>query len=320
MTDQLITTILEKEGLQHLPAQPLSGGQVNRIYAIGEGMVLRMGKTPQDNFRLLQEAALLRRIGSAAPVPEILSVGEEGGIAYQLQRRLSGQKLHRAWPQLDWDEKEAIMAQLGQHLEALHSITFPTFGWFHEKGCEFATWTEYFDGFFHGTIDGLVGVPDGIPARILAMAEDYYAQHRDLLAESIPALVHADLWPGNVLVDQGRVTGILDFEFAIRAPRDYELVLIEDFCLYPRDFIEADCSPYSAADFADFFNLLRKHTPALFAIPHLRERLNLYHLAFNLNLYLRCRQWNADDSGGYLLAKLARITSVLFDHGTRMFL
>ena len=324
MIDPIISAICHTENLSAESIQPLDGGQINLIYRINDSCILRVARTPADSLRLRQEAALLQHIrertGGSIPVPEILAVGEQEGRAYQIQRRIPGQKLHRLWLQLSPAQKERVMAQLGAALETLHSLPFEDFGWFREPEQTYPTWTAYIEPSFRSALADLAQYSTGVSAPILDAAARFLEERLPLLEDSRPVLVHADLWPGNLLVEGDTLTGMLDFEFAFRAPRDYELVLIEDFCLYPNDFVEQDFETRSAADYADFFRLLARHTPDLFAIPNLRQRLDLYHVLFNLQLYAGWRKHNPQaEETPYLLAKLARITNMLFGHGVRMF-
>ena len=99
-----------------------------------------------------------------------------------------------------------------------------------------------------------------------------------------------------------------------------QLLLIEDFCLYPNDFVELDFETRSTTDYADFFQRLVRYTPGLFSVPHLRPHLDLYHVLFNLQLYAGWRKNNpTTEEDGYMLAKQARITNMIFGHGVRMF-
>ena len=155
------------------------------------------------------------------------------------------------------------------------------------------------------------------------MAQAYINEYGHTLEGGALGLVHGDLWLGNILIDQGKVAAILDFEYAAQAPLDYELLKIEDFCLYPNDYAEEDDENHSAADFADFCVLLRVHYPELFAIPHLRERLNLYHLESTLSDYLAWRKDNRAaipfEQPNAMNFVQARITNFVFGHGVRMF-
>jgi hypothetical protein len=128
---------------------------------------------------------------------------------------------------------------------------------------------------------------------------------------------------GNILVENERVSAILDFEFALQAPADYELQAIEAFCLYPNDWAEEGNEVFCTADFASLIPLIRKHYPELFEIHNLRERLNVYHVYSALNSYLEWRKANLSTIPPERMAAkefyMGRFWNILYDAGARMF-
>jgi Ser/Thr protein kinase RdoA (MazF antagonist) len=157
----------------------------------------------------------------------------------------------------------------------------------------------------------------------LEMAQVYFDEHLPLLEAGTPTLVHGDLTLMNILVERGKITAILDFEYAMQAPSDYELWPLEAFCLYPNDWAEEDHEVCCTADYAGLFPLLQKHAPELFETPHLRERMNCYQLEATLGSYLAWRKDHLDSIPPERLAAkefyMARITNFIFRHGVRMF-
>jgi thiamine kinase-like enzyme len=157
----------------------------------------------------------------------------------------------------------------------------------------------------------------------IEMAVDYFEEHKNVLQDGIPTLVHSDMNLTNILVENGKVSAILDFEFARQAPADYELQAIEAFCLYPNDWAEEGNEVFCTADFANLIPLIRKHYPDLFEIRNLRERLNVYHVYAALSNYLEWRKANLSTIPPECMrAKefyMGRITNILWDNGARMF-
>jgi Ser/Thr protein kinase RdoA (MazF antagonist) len=158
---------------------------------------------------------------------------------------------------------------------------------------------------------------------MLELAEDYFVTHKHVLEGGAPALLHGDLTMINILVNGGNISALIDFEYAMMAPVDYELWAMEAFCLYPNDYAEEDREIFSTADFAGFFPLLRKYYPELFETPNLRRRMNLYQIDAGLSSYVA---WRKDNLQRYppekMAAKefyLARISNFVFEHGVRMF-
>ena len=322
--ESIVRKICQKEGLSVGTIQMLSGGQVNQVYQIDAAYVVRMGPTEKSFQRLAQEKDLLQRIAGLVPVPGILAFGELDGFVYQVQAFIAGQKLHTLWRDLSPNAQEGIVAELAAHMQMLHKLRFSDYGYLHLPDQRCASWPEFLTGQFKQSCAEIETLKIPIDPALLDLASAYFEQHEHVLAAGVPTLVHGDLWPGNILVENGRITAILDFEFAAYAPADFELLKLEDFCLYPNDYAEEDHEIYCTADFAGFFPLLRKHYPALFETPFLRERMNLYLLESALGDFLA---WRKAIVGTIPLTSpaamnfiLARISNAVFSHGARMFM
>jgi len=317
MIDPIIKAICQQEGINALSIQPLAGGQTNSVYRIGKDYILRIASTPEDGERLANEARSLQKVPSTIPIPHILALGTYSGQTYQLQRFIPGERMHHLWRHLSHDQKESVIAQHAGYLKPLHEVTFSEYGWMNQDEAQFGFWNAFCEEQFYTTIETLSNPQVLLPDDVIQHTIDFFEFHKTCLQEGPPVFVHGDLWPGNILVAGDCISGVLDFEFAMQAPLDYELLLIEEFCLYPNDFAEEDWEIFSTADFADLFLLLRKHYPALFSIPGLRQRLDLYHLMYALRSFVDWRLAHPEDRT-YPTNTLARLFNILFRHGVRM--
>jgi len=102
--------------------------------------------------------------------------------------------------------------ETGAVLAALHAIEGPTFGY--PCGRREATWTESFTGMVEELLDDASRWSVPVPADEVRAALE---THRHVLDDvTRPALVHTDLWAGNVFVDPatGAVVGVIDPERA----------------------------------------------------------------------------------------------------------
>ncbi len=319
----LARAICQKEGLAPASILPLPGGQVNHVFLVDGAYVLRIGAREDAHRRLRQETALLRRLAGQVPVPRVFAFGQHDGRTYQIQQYVTGQKLLGAWRDLSPAAQESIAAQLAGCMRVLHGERYPGFGAPGEDAPPHSSWRDLRTERFHAAIAEIQALGIRMVPGFIELAEEHFEAHRDALESGSPTLVHGDLALGNILVDGDRITAILDFEYAQHAPADYELLVIEEFCLYPNDYAEEDNEIYSSADFAALFPLLRKHYPALFEVPRLRERLDLYHLEAALSSYLAWRKDNLAAIPPERMAArnfyMARITNFVFAHGVRLF-
>jgi fructosamine-3-kinase len=177
--------------------EPLAGGDLSQVLRItlrdGRQAVVKGGPDP------CAEAAMLREIAAAgAPAPAVLAVD---GSALVLEALRSGGRVSSAWP------------SLGAALARLHTTTGASYGW----DCDYAfgkvaienqrsaNWPDFWAG--RRLLPHLPHLPAALSHRVEALARDC-AEH---LPDTPPAaLLHGDLWGGNVLVSEGELTGLID--------------------------------------------------------------------------------------------------------------
>ena len=324
LTDEtLVAQICRQAGLPAGNIQVLTGGQVNQIFLVDTQYVVRLGMREGAFHRLQAETEILQSLAGRVPVPRIYAFGQYQDRVYQVQQYLPGRKLYTLWKDLPALTQETIAAELAEYLKIIHTTTYASFGYACQDTRRYPTWSGMLSEHFQQTVDEIERIQLRLVPGFLDMAREYFDQHRHVLEYGQPRLVHGDISMMNILVHDGHVSALLDFEYAMQAPIDRELFVMEAFCIYPNDYADADNEICSTADFANFIPLLRKHYPALFDVPHLRERVNLYHLESTLSGHLDWRKDNvATIPYDRMAAKefyMARITNFIFRHGVRMF-
>ncbi len=327
--ENIVKAICRKEGIPCQSIQVLSGGQVNTIFKVNGNYIIRIGAREDAGQRLEREAILIRNLAGQIPVANILAFGQEQGFYYQVQQFMPGQKLYTIWKNLRADEQDAIAAQLATSLKTLHSAKFSNFGEGRQDSQPYATWMDFVTGKFQRTVQEIRDLNIQMVPGFLEAAVGYFEEHKHVLQDGIPTLVHSDMTLVNILVENSgeatlpTISAFLDFEFALQAPADYELQAIEAFCLYPNDWAEEGNEIFCTTDFANLIPMLRKHYPALFSIRNLRERLNVYHVYGALSSYLAWRKANLNRIPPERMAAkgfyMGRVWNILYDAGARLF-
>ncbi len=294
---------------------------MNQVVRVDHDYVLRIARRADGFARFQRETSLLRSLAGLIPVPKLYAFGEYEGNVYQIQQFLPGQKLYIAWRDLSAHDQEQVMVDLCAALTVLHSIHGAQFG--QPEDAPAASWFDFLHQKFQRTLADIRAYGFRIAPGFVEMAREYFEAHSSALQAGAPVLLHGDLTLVNLLVHEGRLSAILDLEYTLYAPPDYELWTLEAFCLYPNDWAEEDNEIFCAADYATLFPLLRKHAPALFETPHLRERMNLYQIEAALSSHIA---WRKDTLSKYppeeRTAKefyMARISNFAFRHGVRLF-
>jgi len=185
-------------------------------------VVLRL-PTPMSGSRsiLTQRAALQAVAGQALPVPELLwfDDGSENGFGrpFIVMERAPG-TVPVGWHELPEPERTALAAQAIDVLADLHAIDVSATSLGGAKGSPLMDVDR-----LRALFDRLAPVPPVVTAAFW-----WLDRHRPRSPEH-RTIVHGDYRMGNMVVDRGRITGILDWEMA--APGDPLLDLV--WCFIP---------------------------------------------------------------------------------------
>ncbi|SKA29603.1 fructosamine kinase family protein [Consotaella salsifontis] len=178
-------------------ATTVHGGDLSDVVLIrladGREAVVKSGPAPRT------EAAMLAAISATgAPAPAVLAVDDRTLVIEQLPTRGS---LSYAWE------------NLGVAVATLHGAQGPRYGWRESYACGLVRidnrWSEDWPAFW---AEQRLGPHRGhIDASLSRRIDRLVGRLPELLpATPEPALLHGDLWSGNVLVDHDHVTGLID--------------------------------------------------------------------------------------------------------------
>lgn len=266
--------------------QPRSGGQINGVYLVNGRYILRLRPEEKKAGAFVTEETLFRRLRSRLPVPVVLACDttrELLPVDYLVCARLPGDNLVRVWLTASERERRWLVLQLAEVMRALHEEAFPACGGF-EAGAlvPASSWRAYLSHRFQRRLLRVKMLPNA-DRDLMRALDACWRRHEPALQDRPPVLVHRDLHFGNLLVENHRISGVLDFEAAVAGPAEYELDQLRRFLHYPALFVEPELAPsVSPALFQSVWRWLREGYPELFAIPRLEPRLALYSLEYDL--------------------------------------
>jgi aminoglycoside phosphotransferase (APT) family kinase protein len=216
-------------GARLLRAEPLAGGTFNACWgvALGDGTELVLKVAPPPSLPLLgYERDLLRTEAdfyaraAAAEVPVPRVVHADFGRAriasdWLLMTRIPGRTLQSVRRRLSREDLAEVRTALGRVVARLARVRGDGFGYAPaEVGTRAASWREAYAAMLALLLRDAarwnVRLPrpaDAIEALVARVAPA-------LDAVAAPSLVHFDLWDGNVFVDAGRLSGVIDGERA----------------------------------------------------------------------------------------------------------
>jgi aminoglycoside phosphotransferase (APT) family kinase protein len=205
----------------------LTEASYNTVYRLkladGSGLVLKVAPDPaapglaHEHDLIRTEAMFYRATKGRIPVPEVVYADGE----YLLMTDCPGEN----WVGRRVAERDPLRRQLGQIVATLHQTTGTTFGY--PQNPPKKTWREAFTGMIDDVLDDAERYAAPLPVN-----EIRQTMHRraDLLdAVHTPTLVHFDLWDGNILLDDGKITGLVDGERAFWGDPMAELASLSIF-------------------------------------------------------------------------------------------
>lgn len=154
----------------------------------------------------------------AIPVPEIFYYDTSHDICdsdYFFMAKLKGENLDQVKKSLPPEVKTQIDLQIGAIIRNINSFTGEIFGYEGNNNLRGDTWKEAFIKIVKSVLeDGQrKNVDYGCEMREIRKALLRHAP--SLESVTTPRLVHWDAWDPNFFVEDGRVTGIIDFERAL---------------------------------------------------------------------------------------------------------
>jgi len=233
-----------------------------------------------DRERLAREAALLGRLSGVVPVPEVLDLGGDERLSWSLASALPGTPLDElcTWPAPAG--LRGLARQAAGLLRTLHSWPVPAElartlrrpaalpGLLRRAGAELVLLPP-------SSVLGLIPVASRLPFVDHGVLGAVAARLRNLgdLTGDGDVLLHGDFYLGNVLVHDGQVSALIDFEFSRMGPADLELLSV----------IRAlDMESRLGLPRPPLLAWLAEDCPELFAAPDLDNRLWTYAIAYTI--------------------------------------
>jgi aminoglycoside phosphotransferase (APT) family kinase protein len=211
-------SLLAPFGLEPVSLHTLTEGKANTNVRLkltdGRTVVLRLYQ--REKAKLLLEMALLRQFHAVLPVASVVAADEDA--AWLLLEFLPGRTLQKAATDGAHDEILAAAPVIGVALAKIAAVRFDTAGFLDANLTVTGAWPSVIDG-----LEGYLGMCLARPVLTLRVDDDLvggvrgtWTAARPRLEELTrqPNLSHADFKPSNLLIDTGRLSGILDWEFA----------------------------------------------------------------------------------------------------------
>lgn len=165
-------------------------------------LILKICERPQDYFR---ELYFLKHFSDALPVARVVNVIEPSAEIHGaiLMQCFAGALLQAS------ELTEELAYKIGATLAQIHLSRTSAYGDLTEPHNLNPDPRRYFTLKFE---EGLLECESNLPKELLQQSRKYYDAHVDLLLSvDGPCIIHRDFRPGNIMVNEGKLQGIIDW-------------------------------------------------------------------------------------------------------------
>ncbi|CUS09296.1 unnamed protein product [Tuber aestivum] len=208
------------------------GDDSSQVWDLGNGKLYKFRPHKRGVYESDIHALIQRN--TSIPVPTIyrewVSATRGGPVHHMIMQKIEGEPLHKSWARLSRSVKERLVVQLGDYLNQLGRITSPSIccvggGPLHDEHGFLFYQRDAAHGPFSDDQSFWLALTSHLRRTQSRTIQKALAQLRHIMPPALPAvLTHADLHQGNILVRNGNIAAIIDWEGAGFFPRWMEYV------------------------------------------------------------------------------------------------
>jgi aminoglycoside phosphotransferase (APT) family kinase protein len=194
-------------------------GQTHEVYDVTtteeRSVIVRISRDSDPRFEAARWAMDQARL-HGVPTPEVLRIDrvqhDSEGLTIEVQERLPGTPIDQLSPSARRSTR--LTTSLGAVIAALHSVPVDGLGYLQADG---RAWDISFASIMldlSDRTDELASAAQywGVDLSIVNRGLQLLSRHEELYTVPRPTLIHGDLCPAHILVQDGIVTGVIDFE------------------------------------------------------------------------------------------------------------
>ncbi len=213
--------------LKMTDCKELTEGMFNAAYEVdldnGSSVILKIAPPKEANvltyeknimYAEVQTMKMLSQQGSI-PVPHIYGYDDSCTVCtspYFVMEKLRGESMNRIRYALSQEQIDSLYLETGRMIRNVNRIVCPCFGLPAQREYQGNHWYSVFCKMMVAAIDdarrtgAVLEVPPDELMKELGRSEAFFNEVTE------PCLVHYDCWDGNIFVENGNITGIIDWE------------------------------------------------------------------------------------------------------------
>ena len=292
-----IQQICATHGIEVKALHGVTGSFGKQLFLVNHAFLVRVAAAP-----MTLEQAKVSRVATLALVPKLLHTGtlprEVEPVYYTILTLLPGDDFVNLYGATTTAQQQQLGRAVAGFLDRLHEFTGPHYdiGLYVPALPAFVgSWRAGHQRYWELLRQGADSLPLQPASRQLFERAHAFLQGASgaLDFQTGPKLLHNDLHPKNLLLAQGQLSGVIDWECSQFGEADFELCHFIHWCLYP---------PHPTIDFRPFLQAFFAAAPRCTQVPQLAQRLTIYQIEHELQQII----WNGSQVESWRVPRLAR--------------
>ncbi len=242
-----------------ISVRELHGGYANPAFLVNDKYVVRFNSDDKEDRKecFLREHVLYSLFpGLSIPAPQAIAINikrDKIPFYYIINRYVEGDILSSVYKSLTNEDQHKVAFQLGELLEKIHSVNLDIIGETYLFNWR-SPWKEIFLNTFDKTYKEFKDHGNPLSEEDKNVVEDTYSQFKEQISDNDiqRGLVHNDFHANHVVINDTKITGVIDFEWASFGDPLYDLQKLPinlsiDGDFYIKDFLEG----YGITRFSD---------------------------------------------------------------------
>ncbi len=263
-------------------------GFTNKVYLVNDAYILKVCEDEGNEQKFESEVFFYNFFKDKIPVPKIKVFDKSKSIfgkLFTIYPKIEGDNLYAKWHLLSDDQRKIIIKQLCDILKVINKSPYDEFLQ------KFAV--NFSDNWHDKILNQIQNLLEKIEQKKLLSPEfiqairKFVANNHYVLKEQRLALVYWDAHFDNILVQDMKIVGILDFERTEVSSMDFVLDIVKRMVEHPKKYMSEKFEKFAKKeDYAHLLEWFQEFYPELFEFKNLEKRLNLYSIEHDLDTLL----------------------------------
>jgi|TARA_B100002003_G_C14065439_1_gene512753 aminoglycoside phosphotransferase (APT) family kinase protein len=286
MEKRIVEKIFSEHGLGKVESVAnIEIGFTNKVYLVNDAFILKVCEDESNEQKFEIEVFFYNFFKDKIPVPKIRVFDKSKSIYgkfFMIYPKIDGDNLYAKWHLLNNNQRKIIIKQLCDILKVINKSPFDQF--LQKFDVTFSD--NWHDKILNQIQNSLKKIEKKklLSSEFIKIIKKFVDDNHNVLKEQKLALVYWDAHFDNLLVQETKIVGILDFERTEVSSIDFVLDIVKRMVEYPKKYMSEKFEKFAKKkDYAHLLDWFQEFYPELFEFKNLDKRLDLYAVEHDLD-------------------------------------